>query len=427
MNTLIKVENLSKQYRLGQIGTITLKDDVIKWWNKFIKKDLSLNESIEVNDRTSVSSSKFVWSLKNINFEINQGEVIGIIGKNGAGKSTLLKLLSRITAPTNGKIKIKGKVASLLEVGTGFHPELTGKENIFLNGAILGMSKKEITNNFDAIVKFAGVEKYINTPVKRYSSGMYVRLAFAVAAHLDSDILIVDEVLAVGDSDFQKKCLGKMKDISSNSGKTVLFVSHNMDSISRLCDRVLYLKNGEFVNFGPTSVIIEQYLNEESSATNEKNYFASDTIKGNEIVKLIQVKVIDELNFTRYNFSVDEKIGLIVKFQVLEETSDLICGINVFNNMDVHLFSSHDTVNYKKVYSPGIYEVKVYIPENLFNEGVHYCGIAFMSYYPFTIHLNDVGSIGFNIIDKQDGSTNRGFYTNTIPGALRPSLNWVKI
>lgn len=243
-DTVIKVEDLSKQYRLGQVSTGTLSHDINRWWHTIRGKEDPYLKIGEANDRTTTGNSDYVWALQDINFEVKQGEVLGIIGRNGAGKSTLLKILSRTTAPTTGSIKIKGRVASLLEVGTGFHPELSGRENIYLNGAILGMTRNEIKRKFDEIVAFAGVERYIDTPVKRYSSGMYVRLAFAVAAHLEPEILIVDEVLAVGDAEFQKKCLGKMKDVSVKEGRTVLFVSHNMVAVKQLCNHGLLLKNG---------------------------------------------------------------------------------------------------------------------------------------------------------------------------------------
>ncbi len=259
MSTVIKVSDLSKQYRLGQVSTGTISHDVNRWWHRMRGKDDPYLKIGEANDRTSIGSTDYVWALKDINFEVRQGEVLGIIGRNGAGKSTLLKILSRTTAPTEGIIKIKGRVASLLEVGTGFHPELSGRENIFLNGAILGMTKKEITRKFDEIVAFAGVERYIDTPVKRYSSGMYVRLAFAVAAHLEPEILIVDEVLAVGDAEFQKKCLGKMKDVSEKDGRTVLFVSHDMNAIINLCPRVLLMNQGKIQLDDTTNKVVSSY------------------------------------------------------------------------------------------------------------------------------------------------------------------------
>jgi lipopolysaccharide transport system ATP-binding protein len=259
MHKAIKVEGLSKAYQLGDFGTGTISRDLERFWARARGKEDPFLKIGEVNDRTSKGGSDVVWSLKDLNFDIEQGDAVGIIGRNGAGKSTLLKILSRITAPTTGVVKIKGRVASLLEVGTGFHPELTGRENIYLNGAILGMRKKEIKQKFDEIVDFAGVERYIDTPVKRYSSGMYVRLAFAVAAHLESEILIVDEVLAVGDAEFQRKCLGKMGDISKGEGRTVLFVSHNMGSINTLCNMGMILSNGELLGIKPVDKAIKEY------------------------------------------------------------------------------------------------------------------------------------------------------------------------
>ncbi len=272
MSTAIKVENLSKIYRLGEIGTGTISRDLERWvkMNVLGKEDpfLKIGES---NDRSQKGGSDLVYSLQDLNFEIQQGDAVGIIGRNGAGKSTLLKILSRITTPTTGKIYIKGRVASLLEVGTGFHPELTGRENIYLNGAILGMRNSEIDRKFDEIVDFSGVERYIDTPVKRYSSGMYVRLAFAVAAHLESEILIVDEVLAVGDAEFQKKCLGKMTEVSKLEGRTVIFVSHNMGSIQQLCNKSLLLNQGKSISLDSTNKVINTYLN------------FSDYLKNNDI------------------------------------------------------------------------------------------------------------------------------------------------
>jgi lipopolysaccharide transport system ATP-binding protein len=287
MSIAIKAENLSKAYQLGEIGTGTISRDLERYWAKLRGKEDPFLKIGETNDRTNKGSSDIVWSLKDIDFEINQGDAVGIIGRNGAGKSTLLKVLSRVTSPTTGSVKVKGRIASLLEVGTGFHPELTGRENIFLNGAILGMRKKEIARKFDEIVDFAGVERYIDTPVKRYSSGMYVRLAFAVAAHLESEILIVDEVLAVGDAEFQKKCLGKMGEVSKGEGRTVLFVSHNMGSVQELCNKGIVLKNGEIEKKGSVITCIQHYQNSNVSIsekyvnpyTSDLPYFKSVNIK----------------------------------------------------------------------------------------------------------------------------------------------------
>jgi lipopolysaccharide transport system ATP-binding protein len=257
---VIRGENISKQYRLGQVGTGSIVYDLNIWWHSIRGKENPYLKIGETNDRTIRGNSDFVWALNDINFEVKRGDVLGIIGRNGAGKSTLLKILSKTTAPTTGQLLMKGKVASLLEVGTGFHPDLSGRDNIFLNGAILGMTKREIKSKFDEIVDFAGVERYIETPVKRYSSGMYVRLAFAVAAHMEPEILIVDEVLAVGDAEFQKKCLGKMKDVSQNDGRTVLFVSHNMAAIKNLCNRGLLLSDGRLVCDEDANTALLKYL-----------------------------------------------------------------------------------------------------------------------------------------------------------------------
>jgi len=267
--SVIHVDDISKLYRLGEVGTGSLAHDVNRWWFRVRGKEDPYLRIGETNVRSSKGSTDYVWALRNISFDVKRGEVLGIIGRNGAGKSTLLKILSRVTAPTEGCIRIKGRVASLLEVGTGFHPELTGRENIFLNGAILGMRKHEIANKLDGIVDFSGVERYLDTPVKRYSSGMYVRLAFAVAAHLDPDIMVVDEVLAVGDASFQKKCLGKMNDVASDGGRSILFVSHNMGSIRSLAARCVYLDNGTVRAVGDTASVLDQYARDlaESDST----------------------------------------------------------------------------------------------------------------------------------------------------------------
>ena len=261
MPTAIEFENVSKQYRLGLVSTRTLAADLNRWWTMNIrgKEDPYLKIG-SVNDRSTAADSEYVWALRDIDFKVEQGDVLGIIGKNGAGKSTLLKLLSKVTAPTTGRIRAKGRIASLLEVGTGFHPEMTGRENIYLNGAILGMTRKEISSKLDEIVDFAGVERYIDTPTKRYSSGMTVRLGFAIAAHLDPEILVVDEVLAVGDAEFQKKAIGKMKDVSSGEGRTVLFVSHNMGSVRNLCHSGIVLKDGMIDFTGTANEAVDYYM-----------------------------------------------------------------------------------------------------------------------------------------------------------------------
>ena len=261
MPTAIEFNNISKLYRLGLVSTGTLAHDLKRWWTMNIKGEEDPFLTVgSVNDRSKAADSEYVWALKDIDFKVEQGDVVGIIGKNGAGKSTLLKILSKITAPTTGTIKAKGRIGSLLEVGTGFHPEMTGRENIYLNGAILGMTKPEIARKLDEIVDFSGCERYIDTPVKRYSSGMTVRLGFAVAAHLDPEILVVDEVLAVGDAEFQKKAIGKMKDVSRGEGRTVLFVSHNMASVRALCQHGIILENGKVRCVGEVDEVVNDYL-----------------------------------------------------------------------------------------------------------------------------------------------------------------------
>lgn len=277
-NIVIKAENISKQYRLGLVGTGTLSHDFKRWVYKMRGKEDPYLKVGEINDRTQKGNSDYVWALKDINFSIEQGEVLGIIGKNGAGKSTLLKILSRVTTPTTGSIGIKGRMASLLEVGTGFHPELTGRENVLLNGAIMGMSKLEIKRKFDEIVDFSGVERYIDTPVKRYSSGMYVRLAFAVAAYLDPEILVIDEVLAVGDAEFQKKCIGKMKDVSQE-GRTVIFVSHNIDTVKSLCKRGVLLNNGSILKDDNINDVIDLYIKNQTRTQESFYEFKVEILK----------------------------------------------------------------------------------------------------------------------------------------------------
>ncbi len=351
-NVAIKVENLSKIYRLGEIGTGTISRDMERWFKtKVLKQEDPFLKIGETNDRANKGSSDIVYSLQDINFEIQQGDAVGIIGRNGAGKSTLLKILSRVTTPTTGRINIKGRVASLLEVGTGFHPELTGRENIYLNGAILGMRKREIDRKLDEIIDFSGVERYIDTPVKRYSSGMYVRLAFAVAAHLESEILIVDEVLAVGDAEFQKKCLGKMGEVSKGEGRTVLFVSHNMAAVQSLCQNGIVLNNGQISCFsnaknaiskynqlGVRDARISSYEVEKGSSIYlnriEKTYFDINLIHGCDNEITINPTIFSKIN-TRVSFEVILKnhqysIGFLSYGQVYSKDFNIVQGENNF-------------------------------------------------------------------------------------------------
>ena len=344
MSSVIQVENLSKQYRLGTVGTGSFSHDMNRAWHRIRGKEDPYLKIGEVNDRTQRGKSDYVWALKDINFEVKQGEVMGIIGRNGAGKSTLLKILSRTTSPSSGSVKIKGRVASLLEVGTGFHPELSGRDNIFLNGAILGMSKQEIKSKFDEIVDFAGVERYIDTPVKRYSSGMYVRLAFGVAAHLEPEILIVDEVLAVGDAEFQKKALGKMKEVSTKEGRTVLFVSHNMGAIRALCQTAIILKNGTTHYIGSVEDGVANYL--QISDDNFQNSLLERTDReGNGKFKFIAIDIKNGKGERTHSVFCNEKTSIEIEFnQVGIDLTKLIItvGFKDINNGLIAFFSTDE-------------------------------------------------------------------------------------
>ncbi len=418
-NTVIKVENLSKQYKLGDIGTGSLSHDVNRWWYKVRGKEDPYLQIGESNDRTKKGSSDYVWALKDINFEVKQGEVLGIIGRNGAGKSTLLKILSKTTAPTTGSIKVKGRIASLLEVGTGFHPELSGRDNIYLNGAILGMTKREITSKFDEIVDFAGVERYIDTPVKRYSSGMYVRLAFGVAAHLEPEILIVDEVLAVGDAEFQKKCLGKMKDVSVNDGRTVLFVSHNMTAMNTLCDRGIYMRNGFIVETGLIGNIITNYLSSDADITTEKSWESNPY--GDDAVQLLNAKLVNENGEHTDGIDLYKGGGIEYTYQVLKEGFLPVPNMFLFNQKGDHIFSSSATTEerYKNI---GIYQTIMWIPPNLLNEGRYNVGLATSTMIPEKIHFYAAEAIVFDVLE--DMSLRNNEYRGIIPGVIRPTLKW---
>ncbi|MEX8548573.1 MAG: polysaccharide ABC transporter ATP-binding protein [Mucilaginibacter sp.] len=327
MSTAIKVENLSKAYQLGTIGTGTLSRDLERWIARVRGKEDPFLTIGEANDRSVKGTSDVVLSLNDISFDIQQGDAVGIIGRNGAGKSTLLKLLSRVTSPTSGTIKVKGRIASLLEVGTGFHPELTGRENIFLNGAILGMRKKEIARKFDQIVDFAGVERYIDTPVKRYSSGMYVRLAFAVAAHLESEILIVDEVLAVGDAEFQKKCLGKMGEVSKGEGRTVLFVSHNISSVRSLCNTGIMLVNGQVRIQGNVNKVIEEYISIKKNLTEWQGEDGDENI----LIKKTSIKR-NSIDNNTGNLLISDELKIIIQLEILSHLKEVGIGFNIVSS-----------------------------------------------------------------------------------------------
>ncbi len=427
-DTVIKVENLSKQYRLGQIGTGSLAHDINRWWYTIRGKEDPYLKIGETNDRTKTGNSQYVWSLRDISFDIKRGDAVGFIGRNGAGKSTLLKVLSRVTAPTTGSVKIKGRVASLLEVGTGFHPDLSGRENIFLNGAILGMRKHEIKRKFDEIVDFAGVEKYIDTPVKRYSSGMYVRLAFAVAAYLESEILIVDEVLAVGDAEFQKKCLGKMGEVSKGEGRTVLFVSHNMAAISNLCTKSVLLKHGMLQDFDDTRLIIDRYIRSGKESGAEVLGSDINTSKTSSRANFSALRLVSSIRGLTTNFAIDEEISIEFEYEVIGNDSVVTPSIHLLDSLGTCILSTFNAPSaslivdefYGKPLKKGIYRSVCKIPANFLNDK-NYIISAFL----VPEDMEDIGIaeevLSFSI---EETGEMRKEYTGDWWGIIRPKLSW---
>ena len=415
-NIVIKAENISKQYRLGQVGTGTISHDLNRFWHKIRGKEDPYLKIGETNDRATKGDSDYVWSLRDINFEIEQGDAVGIIGRNGAGKSTLLKLLSRVTKPTTGSINTKGRIASLLEVGTGFHPEMTGRENIFLNGAILGMTRKEITRKFDEIVDFSGVERYIDTPVKRYSSGMYVRLAFAVAAHLESEILIVDEVLAVGDAEFQKKCLGKMGDVSKGEGRTVLFVSHNMAAVKELCNQGILLNQGKIEYIGTATESVIEY---QKGRNSNDSYFYEGNIEnaiGNENIRIKEFSV-KPLSGDYISIESGAKVKLI--FYNNRPNINLDATFELRSTDEVVVFHTGSLI-YRNLDSKiGLHEVTFDLPPHLLNAGNYYFKIIFGENQRYILFEND-NLVSFSVENKAIGSN-----ANILPGIIRPDLNFI--
>jgi lipopolysaccharide transport system ATP-binding protein len=418
-NTVISVENVSKAYRLGQIGTGTLKDDLQVWWAKLRGQPNPL-QKIGALDHNS-GEAETIWALKDINLQVQQGEVLGIIGRNGAGKSTLLKILSKVTAPTSGEVKIKGRIASLLEVGTGFHPELTGRENIYLNGAILGMNKPEITRKFDEIVDFSGVEQFIDTPVKRYSSGMYVRLAFAVAAHLEPEILLVDEVLAVGDADFQKKCLGKMGEVAKE-GRTVLFVSHNMQAVSLLCPSTALLESGRIAARESTSRVVTQYLSSGSSQSARAVWRFEDA-PGTKTARLHSVSALNEKGEVCADLWLNKPITLAAQFWILRRARVEI-SFHLYNQQGMVLFATGNfhAPDWRGVeHDPGLYAASCTIPEHFLNDGQYYIKVYL---HHGRTHRTDAvvpEAISFRVLDPGD---TRGDWTGPWIGLIRPLLPW---
>lgn len=422
-NIAIKVENLSKAYQLGQIGTGTISNDLKRWYAEIRGKEDPFLKIGEENVRDVKGSSNVVWSLKDINFEIEQGDAVGIIGRNGAGKSTLLKILSKITAPTTGKISGKGRIASLLEVGTGFHPELSGRENIFLNGSILGMRKKEIQRKLDEIVDFAGIERYIDTPVKRYSSGMYVRLAFAVAAHLESEILIVDEVLAVGDAEFQNKCLGKMNDVSKGEGRTVLFVSHNVGSLKQLCNHGILLSDGNLSLKGTMNEALFEYQ-KIINLSKSYSYYNSSNINpvNDQYVKLLRLELVNENLLPCKSIDVETKFGVMIEYEITDDLyrPDLSFLISTTDGIEVF-----HVVKETLSYSLGVKKWVVWFPKNLFNDLSYIFLLGITSSNPTHIHIQK--EIFFDVNENFNALTRKSQYKGKMHGVIRPQLDWQQL
>lgn len=426
MSTVISVENVSKAYRLGQIGGGTLKEDFSRWWAKLRgQPDPSMKIGEEHYARRM---GEVFWALDDVSFEVKDGEVLGIIGRNGAGKSTLLKILSQVTTPTTGQIKIKGRIASLLEVGTGFNPEMTGRENVFLNGSILGMTKAEIRRRFDEIVAFSGVEEFIDTPVKRYSSGMYVRLAFAVAAHLEPEILIIDEVLAVGDADFQKKCLGKMQDVSKG-GRTVLFVSHNMNAVESLCHRVVYLEKGKTV--AATSNIREvigQYLTADTGSNESGEWNNGGGIMQNPWFYPTRFFIGDEFGRPlKQPLRNDEPIYVHIEGQVEEHEIALNVGYGIYDENNLLLYWSATTDSPESKWpklEKGFHRLKSQFPARFVNQGTYRIDLLIALYYRQWISCpgSNAPSIKLSI---QGGLSDSPYWVERRPGVVAPTLDWI--
>jgi lipopolysaccharide transport system ATP-binding protein len=407
---------LGKQYRVGQLesGYETLREQLSTLGRRAVRR------------RRPRRPKELFWALRDVSFEIEPGEVIGVIGRNGAGKTTLLRILSRITEPTEGYVDVRGRLGSLLEVGTGFHQELTGRENVFLNGAILGMRRREILRRFDEIVDFAGVHRFIDTPVKRYSSGMYVRLAFAVAAHLEPDILVVDEVLAVGDAEFQKKSLGKMEEIGA-SGRTVIFVSHNMATVARLCSRAIMLDAGRIAAHGPTDSVIAQYLLSGGETAARRSWDDPASAPGDAVARARHVAVVDTEGRDVDVVDLRETVGIELSFDVLPAAPAMTPMLALYNDQGVHVFNALDPdERWSRPREPGTYTTRAWIPANLLNEGT-YVVTAFVNtikagYLQRHIHVPE--AVSFRVVNRVAGPSAKGEVAGTWGGAVSPLLEW---
>lgn len=409
---IIQIDNISKQYRLGEIGGRRLVDDVNSAWAKFRGKADPLSK---VDAKAGLTMGEKFWALKQVSFDVKQGEALGIIGRNGAGKSTLLKILSRITSPTSGEIRLKGRVASLLEVGTGFHPELTGRENVFLNGAILGMTKDEIKKRFDEIVAFSDVERFIDTPVKRYSSGMKVRLAFAVAAHLEAEILIVDEVLAVGDIEFQKKCLTKMGGITTD-GRTILFVSHNMVAVQTLCKSAIFLKDGKLTDSGDPETIISKYLESSVTQSQSQEWTTPELAPGNDLVRINRLRVFPEGDNDSELITMQTPINVEIKYWRLAENRNAYFVYHLFNEQGITVLTTGADISKN---SKGEYVSSFQIPGGLLNSGFYTLRFRILENGRQTYDNQNMSS--FSVVDV--APRNRSVLGKE-PGVIQIDLPW---
>jgi len=414
MATAISVQGLSKRYRIGQYQTAygTLRDALSGGVRRMVAR--------EHHDE-----DRDMWALRDVSFDVPDGEVLGIVGRNGAGKSTLLKILTRIASPTEGRAEIRGRVGSLLEVGTGFHPELTGRENVFLNGSILGMRQREIVSKFDEIVDFSGVGQFLDTPVKRYSSGMSVRLAFAVAAHLEPEILLVDEVLAVGDAEFQRRCLWRMEDLSA-SGRTVVFVSHQMQAVAQLCDRAIWLDHGQVEREGPASDIVAEYLQAGYGAGSRRDWTDRSTAPGNDLVRLRSVRVVQD-GEERAAVDVREPVGIEISIEVLRPGEPIFPKIKVYDSRGDVAFNAMDTsARWLEPSPPGDYVTTAWIPGNYLNEGLTTVdvSIATISAPKLRNQASGRSAVAFHVQDPAEGDSARGLYTGQWQGVVRPMLEW---
>jgi len=410
----ITAESLSKRYRIGELqaGYGTLRDSVARAARRFGHHHHHVKEHI--------------WALQDVSFELAEGEVLGLIGRNGAGKSTLLRVLTRITAPTSGTATIRGRIGSLLEVGTGFHPELTGRENVFLNGAILGMRRREIARKYDDIVDFSGVSRFIDTPVKRYSSGMYVRLAFSVAAFLEPEILLVDEVLAVGDAEFQRRCLGRMEDMGE-SGRTVVFVSHNMQTIAQLCDRAILLEGGSVVMDGGSADVVARYLQSGLGAGSFREWPDDETGPGDSVARILAARVFDEDGNLIDAADVRRPIGVEITFRVLGSQAAVLPKLKVVDRQGDIAFNAMDThERWHAPTAPGVYRSTAWIPGNLLNEGLTAVDVELVSLAAPKLqhHAQERSALSFHVQDPGEGDSARGLFTGQVRGVVRPLLEW---